>query len=124
MTLTPFAATLVRQLQRDLEVDSHPTTLSPRMESETFGDRYVLRADLPGVAPEDIEVTAADGVLTLNAQRHLGSEQRSLRLQRRFSLPEDADLETIHARSQHGVLEITVNKIPKTAPRRITVQAA
>ena len=124
MTLTPFTASLVRQLQRDFERDTPPTALIPRVESQTLSDRYVLRADLPGVAPEDIDITAADGVLTLNAKRQLGGEQGSLELQRRFSLPEDADLEAIHARSQHGVLEITVNKIAKSAPRRITVQAA
>lgn len=124
MTLTPFTATLVRQLRQDLAAQPYPTALIPRVESQTLDDRYVLRADLPGVAPEDIEITAAEGVLTLNAQRRLSDQDGSLPPQRRFVLPDDADLDAIHARCQHGVLEISVRKTPKATPRRIVVEAA
>lgn len=125
MTLTPYDWTLARELRRNLEVlNERPTALIPRVESQALEDRYVLRADLPGVRPEQIEITAEDGVLTLKAERNFEGEERSVHLQRRFALPEDADLDAIQARSQHGVLEISVNKVAKSAPRRIQIQAA
>lgn len=102
-----------------------PITLLPRVEVDEDGQRYVLRADLPGVTPQDIELTTEAGVLTLKAERRgtlAGST--AITLQRRFTLPEDADLDAISARSSHGVLEITIDKLAKVQPRRISVQAA
>lgn len=125
MTLTPYEWTLARQLRYNLEaLNERPTALITRAQSQALEDRYVLLADLPGVLPEQIEITAEEGLLTLKAERHFESEERSVRLQRRFALPDDADLDAIHARSQHGVLEISVKKIAKSAPRRIQIQAA
>jgi HSP20 family protein len=125
MTLIPYDWTLARELRRNLDVlTERPTALIPRVDSQALEDRYVLRADLPGVRPENIEITAAEGVLTVKAQRHFPSEQRSVPMQRRFSLPEDADVDAIQARSQHGVLEISVSKVAKAAPRRIQIEAA
>lgn len=102
-----------------------PTTLLPRMEIDEDGQRYVLRADLPGVMPQDIELTTEAAVLTLKAARRTSSATGTVTtLQRRFALPEDADPEAISARSTHGVLEITIGKLAKLQPRRITVEAA
>ena len=92
----------------------------PPVAVEEEAGRYVLRADLPGVLPNDIEITTEDGVLTLKATRR-NPETNYLR---RFTLPEDAASEQISARSSHGVLEIAIAKQPKVEPRRITVEAA
>ena len=97
--------------------------------------RYVLRADLPGVAPADIEITTHDGVLTLRAERRadptladaeiVGRPERYTgTFLRRFTLPEDADTDAISARSAHGVLELTIAKQARSQPRRIEIQAA
>jgi HSP20 family protein len=105
--------------------DSRPVALLPRVEVMEETDRYVLRADLPGVAPQDTEITVEQGVLTLQAQRPAQHPQTTAtRFQRRFALPEDADAEQIAARSTHGVLEIGIAKLAKAQPRRITVEAA
>ena len=105
--------------------DSRPVALLPRVEVMEETDRYVLRADLPGVAPQDTEITVEHGVLTLQAQRPAQHPQTTAtRFQRRFALPEDADAEQIAARSTHGVLEIGIAKLAKAQPRRITVEAA
>ena len=105
--------------------DSRPLALLPRVEVQEEADRYVLRADLPGVAPQDTQITVEQGVLTLDAQRPAHHPQGTVtRFQRRFALPEDADAERITARSAHGVLEISLGKLAKLQPRRITVEAA
>lgn len=128
MSLVRYDWTLMNRLHRELEQalgQSGPIALIPRVESREEATRYVLRADLPGVAPEHIDITAEQGILTLKAQR--GSADNAAELvtyQRRFSLPEDADAELITARSTHGVLEISIAKLVKAQPRRITVEAA
>lgn len=104
----------------------------PAVDIREEDSRFVLRADLPGVDPKDIEVTMDDGVLTLRGKRDL--EQREERegyrrvervtgqFFRRFTLPDTADSDAISARSQQGVLEVSIPKQPKVQPRRIAVE--
>jgi HSP20 family protein len=97
-------------------------------------DRYVVRADLPGVDPKDIDLSAADGVLTVRGERRApGSDaqqtfERRERVSgsflRRFTLPEDANADAISAHYANGVLEVGIAKQAKPEPRRITVEAA
>jgi HSP20 family protein len=86
-----------------------------RVEDYVKDDRYVLRAELPGIDPEkDLELTARHGVLTIKADRldktegthH--SEFRYGTFVRSVSLPANADEEHIQASCGHGVLEVTV----------------
>ncbi|HET6630102.1 MAG TPA: Hsp20/alpha crystallin family protein [Woeseiaceae bacterium] len=97
-------------------------------------ERFVLRADLPGIDPDAIEISLEKGVLTLAGERRdetnaqaEGSqriERASGRFRRRFTLPETVDAGNVSARSANGILEITIPKQPEVQPRRITVQAA
>jgi HSP20 family protein len=120
MTLAQYEWNLLNRLN-----DRLPVALIPRVEVSEQADGYLLRADLPGVAPQDIEITTEDGVLSLKAERKSGVDTAvAVQLQRRFSLPQDADIEQISARSQHGVLEIRIAKLAKLQPRRIQVAAA
>jgi HSP20 family protein len=94
----------------------------------------VLRADLPGVNPDDIDVSMDDGILSVSGERHTAerSESEGIRryeratghFYRRFTLPESADAEGIKARSSNGILEIEIPKLPEVQARRITVEAA
>ena len=96
--------------------------------------RFVLRADLPGVDPADIDLSAEDGYLTVAGAREAGDrsevdgieryERTTGRFLRRFALPETADADAITAKSHHGLLEISIPKLPETQPRRISVEAA
>ena len=97
-------------------------------------DRYVLRADVPGVKPEDIDVNMEDGVLSVSGERHHEStgeakgmrrvERVSGKFYRRFTLPDTADAEEISAKSANGILEVSIPKQPEIAARRITVESA
>ncbi len=97
-------------------------------------DGYVLRADVPGVKPEDIDVNLENGVLSLSGERRHEStdeadgirrrERVSGKFCRRFNLPETADAEEISARSANGILEIIIPKQPAVQARRITVESA
>ena len=96
--------------------------------------RFVLRADLPGVDREAIDVSMEDGYLTITGERATEDrsevdgieryERVSGRFYRRFSLPETADADGITARMHNGILEIEIPKLPAVQPRRIDIEAA
>ncbi len=95
---------------------------------------FLLRADLPGVNPTDIEISMDAGVLTLSGvrqpeERGEGTavqrvERSTGRFFRRFTLPETADADGITASSHNGILEVAIPKLPQVKARRITVVAA
>ncbi|MFQ6006189.1 MAG: Hsp20/alpha crystallin family protein [Woeseia sp.] len=97
-------------------------------------DRFVLKADVPGVDPADIEVSMDAGVLSLSGERHSETSDQSEGLKRveriagkfyrRFTLPETADAEGVSAKSGNGILEVTIPKQPEVQAKRITVEAA
>ncbi|QQS53552.1 MAG: Hsp20/alpha crystallin family protein [Candidatus Competibacteraceae bacterium] len=104
----------------------------PAVDIKEEKERYVVRADIPGVDPKDIEIIAENGILTLRGNRP--GETRETRagysrverpcgsFYRRFSLPDTADLARIAARSTHGVLEIGIPKLTHTVSRTVKVE--
>ncbi|NQV87878.1 MAG: Hsp20/alpha crystallin family protein [Woeseiaceae bacterium] len=95
---------------------------------------FLLRADLPGVNPADIDVSMDAGVLTLSGVRHAEERAEDTAVQRaervtgqffrRFTLPETADADGITATSRNGILELAIPKQPQVKARRISVEAA
>lgn len=134
---------LINQLNQNLGVLQRPapndrttrTSLSadwnPAVDIAETDSSFVLRADIPGVNPAEIELSMEDGVLTLSGERLFEktesdeglrrAERRSGKFSRRFSLPDTADAEGITASSEYGVLEIRIPKQAKAEPRRINV---
>ncbi|HEX4024291.1 MAG TPA: Hsp20/alpha crystallin family protein [Steroidobacteraceae bacterium] len=104
----------------------------PSVDIHEEPDKFVVRADLPGVQSKDISVTADNGVLTLSGQRR--SEQREhqqgfSRIEhvdgaflRRFTLPENVKTDDIRAHHSNGVLEVTIPKVQAPEPRRVNVE--
>ncbi len=96
-------------------------------------DRFLLRADVPGVDPTAIEVSMDAGVLSVSGERksetvaeHDGYrrvERASGRFLRRFTLPDTADADGITASSSNGILQVSIPKRPEIQARRITVEA-
>lgn len=97
-------------------------------------DRFILRADVPGVNPEDIDVSMENGILSVSGRRHEESseetegvrrlERISGRFYRRFSLPDTANADEIAATSANGILEVVIPKQPEVKARRIAVKSA
>lgn len=110
-------------------VTSHWT---PAVDIREEPERFVLYADVPGIDAKDIEITMESGVLTIKGERKLESQEESegyTRVERsrgtfyrRFSLPDSADPERVSAKGQNGVLEISIPKHEKLAPRKISVE--
>lgn len=102
---------------------------SPRVDAHTKDETLFLRCDLPGVAPEDVELTLTGDVLTIRGERKDASEATERHafvretchgtFERRLQLPTGVNPETVTARHVNGVLEITI-PMPATK-RRIPV---
>lgn len=104
----------------------------PAMDLVESGDAYVLRADLPGVAEEDVHLELEDGVLTLSGERHAEHREQdggAVRLERSFgsfrrqlTLPEGVDPETIAASFEQGVLEVRIPKPEERKPQKVSIR--
>ena len=98
--------------------------VTPAVEIVEDDQAVTLTADLPGVAPGNVEVSLHDGQLTVlgRVERRStgGSHARAYR--RRFALnPSGFDTEHISAVLRHGVLELRLPRAEKAKPRQITV---
>ncbi|HWG07388.1 MAG TPA: Hsp20/alpha crystallin family protein [Solirubrobacteraceae bacterium] len=103
----------------------------PAMDLVEQENEFVLRADLPGVNEDDVEVELEDNVLTISGERASEHEEKregyhriersSGRFSRSLTLPEGVDPDSIHARFENGVLELTVPKPAQRKPRRVAI---
>jgi HSP20 family protein len=141
MTITRYQPWgLLNQLQKELERahegvggDGSIATAewAPAVDIKEESDKFVLHADIPGVKPEEIDVSMEDGVLTIKGEKktEAKTEQEGYKrvertygsFYRRFSLPDTANAEEISAKSLHGVLEIVIPKREAVKPRKINV---
>jgi HSP20 family protein len=103
-----------------------------RVEDYVEDNRYMIRAELPGLDPDkDIEVTVDDGTLTIHAERREEekkphrSEFRYGSLTRSVRLPAKTDAKDITARYEKGILEVSV-PVPEAPPegRRVAIEKA
>ena len=95
------------------------------------GDDVVLRATVPGVAPEDIDVTIEDGVLTINAETpndgdasFIIRERRAGKLYRALRLPNTLDVGKAESEYKHGILTLTFPKVEAVKARRLEIKGA
>ncbi|HEV8536688.1 MAG TPA: Hsp20/alpha crystallin family protein [Candidatus Limnocylindria bacterium] len=97
-------------------------------------DAYHLRADLPGLAPEDIEINATADTLTIAGEikpstdvtsaARLRQERRAGKFTRSFTLPTQIDPTKVEAKFQNGVLELVLPKAENVKPRTIKINAS
>ena len=107
----------------------------PTVDIQEFDSRFQLYVDVPGVNPDDVEITLDNGVLTISGERdrptvsegaqmvNRRSERGHGRFHRRFILPDTVDADNVKASNHNGVLEISIPKQAKAQPRRIKVAA-
>ncbi len=110
----------------------HPAPVVQAVENE---GEFKVTAELPGYAPEDVEVYVEDGVLSLKGVRYaadwsdeLTEEEKDAKtdhFERRIRFNTDIDEEKVTAKCKNGLLEVVVPKAvePKPEVRTIAVQA-
>ncbi|MCB1936819.1 MAG: Hsp20/alpha crystallin family protein [Nitrosomonas sp.] len=135
----PWGLGLLSQLQKELERSAAEGSTAtaewaPAVDIKEENDKFVIHADIPGVKPEDIDISMENGVLTIRGEKKTEAETEKegyKRVERtygsfyrRFSLPDTADSDAISAVSKHGVLELTIPKKDVVKPKKISVTAA
>jgi len=95
-------------------------------------DAYVVHADLPGIDPENINITLHDNVLTITAENERSETQENERrvltersygkFTRSLTLPNTVDSDAVEADYENGVLHLTLPKSEKAKPRQISVK--
>lgn len=133
----PFAD--LNRIQREFEKSyfgprARPADFAPPVDVFEDKDSLVLRAELPGVKREDIEVSIDSNVLTLKGERKLEKEEEGRRYHRveraygsfvrQFQLPSNIDPSTIDAKLTDGVLTIGLHKKEELKPRKIDVKSS
>ncbi|MGH2915998.1 MAG: Hsp20/alpha crystallin family protein [Solirubrobacteraceae bacterium] len=113
---------------------SAPRRWVPAMDVVESQDQYVLRADLPGLSQDDVEIELHGDVLTISGERR--SEHESDRggyrrverswgsFHRSLSLPDGVDSDAVQASFERGVLEVKVPKPEQRKPRRVAISVA
>ncbi len=106
---------------------------TPAVDLWETPDAYLLRAELPGVAPEDVKCEVSDNTLVLSGERKVGGslkEHQWLRQEgeygpfyRAITLPAAVEPDKIQARVQHGVLEVIIPKAEEAKTRVIPIAA-
>jgi HSP20 family protein len=94
-------------------------------------DNYFVRAELPGMTSEDLDIQVTAKNLTISGERSIAGEEEGAKYHRRerdagkfsriLSLPSDIDTEKVDAKLTDGILTITVPKAEKSKPRQIAV---
>jgi HSP20 family protein len=107
------------------------TTWTPAVDIYETVDTIVMKAELPGVAREDIQIQINDNTLTLRGERRFAKdvqEESYLRIERAygsfhrsFTLPATVQQEKIRALFKDGVLELTLPKAEDAKPKRISI---
>ncbi|HVO77869.1 MAG TPA: Hsp20/alpha crystallin family protein [Methanomassiliicoccales archaeon] len=121
-------SSMMREMERimdELEVPGWRPVYSaisryPAIDVKDEGDKYVVKADLPGIGKEDVNVTIGEGVLDISAKREnkveeeregfIRRERGYINYSRRLVLPEDASEEDVDAGMNEGVLTLTIMK--------------
>ena len=106
---------------------------APAIEVLEKEDKLVVKAELPGMKEEDIDVSIIGDTLTIKGERKTESEikeeeyyccERSYgNFSRSIALPSNVDANKIEAEYEDGVLEISLPKAPEVKPKKIAVSA-
>lgn len=106
----------------------------PAMNAWTNENGVIVTAELPGVSPEDIDISVTGDTLTLTGNRELDElqdgktyhrrERRYGRFARSFRLPFDIEGGKVEAALENGVLQISLPRAEADKPKKITVKAS
>lgn len=133
-----MAQDLTTQDARDVattngDANRRAMAFTPSVDIFEDKDLTVIMADMPGVEPDDVDVTLERQVLTLRGTvkpdapegyRQLTSEYRIGDYIRVFTLSDDIDQAHINAEFKNGVLRLELPRSPESQPKKISVKAS
>jgi len=103
----------------------------PRFDVKEIKDAYVIKADLPGLRDEDVDVSLSGNLLTISGKRqeehreegesYYAMERSSGTFARSFTMPDGVDGTSVTADLKNGVLTVQIPKKPEAQPKRIAI---
>lgn len=125
----PFS--LLRDFDRTFDRGRNASNWIPRVDVFDRGEDIVVRMEVAGIDPADIDITVEDRTLTISGTRRHDEEvqesswhRREIltgEFQRTLVLPKGLDAEEIKARADNGILEVTLPRTPEVLPRKVKV---
>jgi HSP20 family protein len=104
-------------------------TVTPPVDIYETDKAFIVLADMPGVGPEGLDVTAEADTLTIRGRAEPPSEEPDYQefelgeYRRTFALTEDLDVSAVTAALKDGVLRLEIPKSPRLQPKKIPVRA-
>jgi len=108
-----------------------PASVFPAINLTEDADNYYVRAELPGIRADALDIQAVGRSLTLSGERTIASEGENVRYHRRereagkfsrtIGLPGDIDANKVDAKLANGMLTVTIAKAEAAKPKQITV---
>ena len=106
---------------------------APRVDVEDTDREIIVKADLPGVDPKDVDIAVSEGSLILRGEKKEEREEKKKNYRaverfvgqfyREIPLPAGTDKEKITATTSKGVVTVTIPKAPQAQPKKIAVKA-
>lgn len=123
------------RLGKQLDSEMSFADWAPSVDIEEAEDKYVIKADLPGVEKEDIEVKLENNVLSIRGEKKTEKEtgkgtkrHRTERFHgtfaRSFTLPETVKADEVDASYKDGVLLLTIPKEEESKPKSIDIKVS
>lgn len=105
---------------------------SPPLEVYEKEDEYVVRAELPGMKKEDIDISLIGDTLTIKGERKAEEEVKSEdyylcercygSFERSVTLPAEVDTAKVEAKYEKGILEVRLPKVPEAKPKKLEIK--
>ena len=108
---------------------------APAVDVRETNDALQVTAELPGLRPEDVNVTVENGVLTIGGEKkqeiqegkedenYYLFERRYGRFERSFTLPRTVNADQVKARFENGILTVSLPKAEEAKPRKVQIEA-
>ena len=113
-------------------VFSEETGFSPAFDVSETDEQLTVKAELPGIAEKDIDISISDGILTIKGEKKHEKEEEDAHyhtVERRYGsfsrtmrLPTDVDTEKVDATFKDGILRLTLPKTEASKPRKIEIK--
>ena len=95
-------------------------------------DHYYVRAELPGVKGEELDIQVTANNLAISGERKIAAEDEGARYHRRereagtfsrmIALPDEVDTDKVEAKLENGILTVVISKAEIAKPKQITVK--
>jgi HSP20 family protein len=114
--------------------ESRKVAWAPSADISETDKEFLIRAELPAVKKEDVQVTFEDGMISIKGERKQQKEEKGEKyhrtesfygsFERMFSLPENVNADMIRCESKDGILTVHIPKteVPEKKAKQITVQ--